>query len=474
LPFEGGAKDADYSMVFVLPPENGPADLSADLFAELDAWLEGPEQEQFVLISLPKIDTAVSTSFNQLLIGLGMPTAFTQGAAAFSAMTPEQVFISKVFHKATLTMNEQGTTAAAATEIDFAICFAAGTPVLTPQGARPIEELKPGDLVLARDENNVEGQPQFKRVEKLHHNESEILELLVQGRLIRTTQTHPFFVKGKGWLPAGELLPRDLLSTSAGDWVVVNAVQRTQTIESVYNLRVADCHTYFVGEESWGFAVWVHNSCSGEEPTFFADRPFHLFIRDNITSTIAFMGRIDDPRQLQNDVTPAVADANADFDGNLTVDGADFLAWQRGLGMTGDAHRSDGDSNADGDVDSSDLTDWMRTYGQSVSLLEAADAPVEGPHSASLRPRETASTPELVDAAMAIEWLAPENEGEEPSMIDEQELMLLSTKTRTVDGERIPTAAAAVVFESLALDSIGEQFAVDIELDDEPLASLFE
>jgi hypothetical protein len=75
---------------------------------------------------------------------------------------------------------------------------------------------------------------------------------------------------------------------------------------------------------------------------------------------------------------------------------------------------------------------------------------------------------------MAIEWLAPENEGEEPSMIDEQELMLLSTKTRTVDGERIPTAAAAVVFESLALDSIGEQFAVDIELDDEPLASLFE
>jgi hypothetical protein len=28
----------------------------------------------------------------------------------------------------------------------------------------------------------------------------------------------------------------------------------------VYNLRVADHHTYFVGDEGWGFDVWVHNA----------------------------------------------------------------------------------------------------------------------------------------------------------------------------------------------------------------------
>ena len=28
----------------------------------------------------------------------------------------------------------------------------------------------------------------------------------------------------------------------------------------VYNLRVADYHTYFVGDESWGFALWAHNA----------------------------------------------------------------------------------------------------------------------------------------------------------------------------------------------------------------------
>jgi hypothetical protein len=28
----------------------------------------------------------------------------------------------------------------------------------------------------------------------------------------------------------------------------------------VYNCRVAEYHTYFVGDEGWGFSVWAHNS----------------------------------------------------------------------------------------------------------------------------------------------------------------------------------------------------------------------
>jgi hypothetical protein len=31
--------------------------------------------------------------------------------------------------------------------------------------------------------------------------------------------------------------------------------------ERVYNLRVADYHTYFVGSEEWRFSVWAHNAC---------------------------------------------------------------------------------------------------------------------------------------------------------------------------------------------------------------------
>jgi hypothetical protein len=33
-------------------------------------------------------------------------------------------------------------------------------------------------------------------------------------------------------------------------------------VTTVYNVRVADFHTYFVGSEEWGFALWAHNDYS--------------------------------------------------------------------------------------------------------------------------------------------------------------------------------------------------------------------
>jgi hypothetical protein len=30
----------------------------------------------------------------------------------------------------------------------------------------------------------------------------------------------------------------------------------------VYNLRIAEYHTYFVGSAEWGFSVWTHNMCA--------------------------------------------------------------------------------------------------------------------------------------------------------------------------------------------------------------------
>jgi serpin B len=468
LPFDGGARNSDYSMVFVLPPENEADDLTPELFTQIDAWLDGAPQEQYVLVRLPKIDTGVSTSLNQLLIGLGMPTAFSLGAADFSAMTPEEVFISKVFHKATLTMNEQGTRAAAATEIEFGICFAAGTPVLTPQGAKPIEELEEGDLVLARDETNVEGELEPKRIERVHHRNAAILELRLRGQVIRTTETHPFFVKGKGWTPANELRPRNFLSTSGGDWVEVDAVRITRASEPVYNLRVADHHTYFVGRKEWGFSVWVHNACGGE-PEFFADRPFHLMIRDNITSTIAFMGRIDDPRQLQNDVTPGVIEANADFDGNQMVDGADFLAWQRGYGMTTNASRSHGDSNADGDVDARDFSEWMEAHGQPTALLVSAAASGLTPPAATYQLSQAPSLVALADAAMAMGRLTGDGNELEPQLVDDQELVPQQALPRVVDHGPLPATATDLAIELLTLRSVLEQATVDAELEDELL-----
>lgn len=54
---------------------------------------------------------------------------------------------------------------------------------------------------------------------------------------------------------------------------------------------------------------------------------------------------------------------SADANGNGYVDGGDFLAWQRGYGMTSGATRADGDFDGDGDVDSDDLEIWKAMFG---------------------------------------------------------------------------------------------------------------
>jgi hypothetical protein len=41
--------------------------------------------------------------------------------------------------------------------------------------------------------------------------------------------------------------------------VTVEEVYETGEYETVYNLQVADFHTYFVGGDGWAFDVWAHN-----------------------------------------------------------------------------------------------------------------------------------------------------------------------------------------------------------------------
>jgi intein/homing endonuclease len=78
--------------------------------------------------------------------------------------------------------------------------------------------------------------------------------------LIRTTPEHPFYVDGKGWTAAGALKAGDRIATLSGEWVPIGEVFDTEEWELVYNLRVADFHTYFVGEDGWGFSAWAHNA----------------------------------------------------------------------------------------------------------------------------------------------------------------------------------------------------------------------
>ena len=78
--------------------------------------------------------------------------------------------------------------------------------------------------------------------------------------MIRTTNEHPFWVVHQGWVRAGSLGVGDMLLSHDGQIKLVEDVLNTGEYETVYNVRVADDHTYFVGGTAWGFSVWAHNA----------------------------------------------------------------------------------------------------------------------------------------------------------------------------------------------------------------------
>lgn len=139
-------------------------------------------------------------------------------------------------------------------------CFAAGTPLLTPDGDKPIEQFKVGDLILAAPDEEPNAPPEAREVVELYDNVASLIELKIGGRLIQTTSGHPFFVKHLGWIEAGKLQPGDQFRSHDGRWMALESVRDLQETTHVYNLQVADYHTYFVGGRKWGFSVWAHNT----------------------------------------------------------------------------------------------------------------------------------------------------------------------------------------------------------------------
>ncbi|MFS0724193.1 polymorphic toxin-type HINT domain-containing protein [Paenibacillus sp. 1P07SE] len=136
-------------------------------------------------------------------------------------------------------------------------CFTAGTKILTDEGEKPIEEIEIGDKVLAKDDET--GEMAYKEVEWLFQRDvEETYNITVGGEVITTTDEHPFWIVGKGWVESKNLVVGDVLTTSDGKELAIEKIEVKKEHTTVYNFMVKDFHTYFVSN----LGIWTHNACS--------------------------------------------------------------------------------------------------------------------------------------------------------------------------------------------------------------------
>ena len=135
-------------------------------------------------------------------------------------------------------------------------CFVAGTPVWMGNGTtKPIEQVKTGDSVLSKNEKTGEIAP--KKVSHVSVRADIWTRKLTfdNGAVLETTDEHPLYVGGRGFVKAKEVGIGNSIVTRAGPSAKVVAVQADVRQATVYNFTVDEFHTYFVGDS----ALWVHN-----------------------------------------------------------------------------------------------------------------------------------------------------------------------------------------------------------------------
>ncbi|WP_261345326.1 HINT domain-containing protein [Tuwongella immobilis] len=124
--------------------------------------------------------------------------------------------------------------------------------------------MQPSDLVYSRDEHDPHAPIEARVIEEIFTRYTRVLHLTVAGETIRTTGEHSFWSdrseRGIGWAKASELVAGDRLLAASGEWLTIDAAEEPADDEVVYNCRVAEWHTYFVGDDAWGWAVWAHNA----------------------------------------------------------------------------------------------------------------------------------------------------------------------------------------------------------------------
>ena len=164
--------------------------------------------------------------------------------------------------------------------------FRGDMEVKTEQGYKPIESIKIGDKVYAK--NELTGQMTYQRVQAHYNNPYdftvyvEVIDEQGKHQTIVSNKIHPFFtqvnqgelvpsseghhyngeIQNALWVDAQNLKAGYKLLSENNHWQTVKGVTIKAEKLSAYNLTVETYHTYFIkGANSDLDGVWVHNDC---------------------------------------------------------------------------------------------------------------------------------------------------------------------------------------------------------------------
>jgi hypothetical protein len=98
--------------------------------------------------------------------------------------------------------------------------------------------------------------------------------------------------------------------------------------------------------------------------------PLHFVWSTPAASALAVQAALNWVESNEDALAPSFS---ADFDGDLDVDGADFLVWQRNLGAT-NALQINGDANRDRAIDGADLAVWRDEAGTNLASFPGAQS----------------------------------------------------------------------------------------------------
>jgi hypothetical protein len=146
--------------------------------------------------------------------------------------------------------------------------FGSSTVVWTPGGEVSIGQLQIYEQVLAYDPltHAIEAQ-QILHV--WEHVDADLVDVSIMPttqspvmfadtpEVIHTTSGHPFLTVEEGFIPVSQLRVGMHVMQANGNVGIVIAIRSVSGSMVMYNLDVAQDHTYIVGEDQW----IVHNKC---------------------------------------------------------------------------------------------------------------------------------------------------------------------------------------------------------------------